>query len=104
MAKLISILILSSFNKKTRLNPSLRSPLCIDLSGFKENNFYRFYYEKTEIGYIYDPYTRICFSYFIDEGDDETLGIYGIRNWVESLPEKKISIASLANSYKIIGL
>ncbi len=93
-----------SYNKKTRLNPSLRSPLCIDLAGFKENNFYRFYYEKTGIEYIYDPSTRICFSYFIDEGDDETLDIYGIRNWVESLPEKKISIASLANSYKIIGL
>ncbi len=93
-----------SYNKKTRLNPSLRSPLCIDLTGFKESNFYRFYYEKTGIEYIYDPSTRICFSYFIDEGDDEALDIYGIRNWVESLPEKKISIASLANSYKIIGL
>lgn len=41
---------------------------------------------------------------FVDEGDDEVLDIYGIRNWVESLPEKNISIASLANSYNIIGL
>lgn len=93
-----------SYNKKTRLNPILRSPLCIDLTGFNEKNFYRFYYEKTNIQYIYDPHTRICFSYFVDEGDDEVLDIYGIRGWVESLPEKKISIASLANSYKIIGL
>ena len=54
--------------------------------------------------YIYDPSTRICFSYFVDEGDDEVLDIYGIRNWVESLPDKNISIASLANSYNIIGL
>ncbi|WP_281514781.1 hypothetical protein [Phocaeicola sartorii] len=103
-SKLFSSDIEISYNKKTRLNPVLRSPLCIDLAGFKEKNFYRFYYEKTGIEYIYDPSSRICFSYFIDEGDDEVLDIYGIRNWVESLPEKKISIASLANSYKIIGL
>lgn len=93
-----------SYNKRTKLNPKLRSPLCIDLAEFKEKNFYRFYYEKTGIEYIYDPSTRICFSYYIDEGDDEVLDIYGIRNWVESLPQKNISIASLANSYNIIGL
>lgn len=29
---------------------------------------------------------------------------YGIRDWVESLPEKSISMASIANSYRIIGL
>lgn len=93
-----------SYNKKKKLNPLFRSSLCIDLSGFNENNFYRFYNEKNSIEYIYDPSTRLCFSYYIDEGDDEILDIYGIRSWVESLPEKKISIASLANSYKIIGL
>lgn len=93
-----------SYNKRTRLNPNLRSPLCIDLAGFKERNFYKFYYEKTGIQYIYDPSTRICFSYFVDEGDDEVLDLYGIRGWVESLPDKNISIASLANSYNIIGL
>lgn len=93
-----------SYNKKTRLNPILRSPLCIDLTGFNEKKFYKFYYAKTSIEYIYDPSTRLCFSYFIDEGDDEVLDIYGIRDWVESLPVKNISIASLANSYKIIGL
>lgn len=103
-SKLFSSDIEISYNKKTRLSPVLRSPLCIDLTGFNEKNFYRFYYEKTGIEYIYDPSTRLCFSYFIDEGDDEVLDIYGIRNWVESLPEKNISIASLANSYKIIGL
>lgn len=103
-SKLFSSDIEISYNKKTRLNPILRSPLCIDLAGFNEKKFFRFYYEKTGIEYIYDPSTRLCFSYFIDEGDDEALDIYGIRNWVESLPVKNISIASLANSYKIIGL
>ena len=28
----------------------------------------------------------------------------GIRSWVESLPTKSISMATLANSYRIIGL
>lgn len=103
-SKLFSSDIKISYNKKTRLNPILRSPLCIELSGFKENKFFRFYYKKTGIEYIYDPSSRLCFSYFIDEGDDEVLDIYGIRNWVKSLPVKNISIASIANSYKIIGL
>lgn len=93
-----------SYNKSKRLNPNLRNPLCIDLKGFKEKNFYRYFYEKTSIQYIYDPSTRICFSYYVDEGDDEALDLYGIRSWVESLPVKNISIASLANSYNIIGL
>ncbi|WP_374690165.1 hypothetical protein [Bacteroides thetaiotaomicron] len=53
---------------------------------------------------MYDPATHLCLSYYINKGDDRILDIYGIRNWIESLPEKKISITTLANSYKIIGL
>lgn len=93
-----------SYNKETKLNPTLKSPLRIELTGFNERNFYRFYYEKTNIEYIYDPATHLCLSYYINKGDDRILDIYGIRNWIESLPEKKISITTLANSYKIIGL
>ena len=93
-----------SYNKETKLNPTLKSPLSIELTGFNERNFYRFYYEKTNIEYIYDPATHLCLSYYINKGDDRILDIYGIRNWIESLPEKKISITTLANSYKIIGL
>ena len=93
-----------SYNKDTKLNPTLKSPLSIELTGFNERNFYRFYYEKTNIEYIYDPATHLCLSYYINKGDDRILDIYGIRNWIESLPEKKISITTLANSYKIIGL
>ena len=93
-----------SYNKDTKLNPTLNSPLSIELTGFNERNFYRFYYEKTNIEYIYDPATHLCLSYYINKGDDRILDIYGIRNWIESLPEKKISITTLANSYKIIGL
>lgn len=43
-------------------------------------------------------------SIYMDAGDDGVLDIYGIRDWVESLPRKNTSIATLANSYKIIGL
>lgn len=93
-----------SYNKDTKLNPTLKSPLSIELTGFNERNFYRFYYEKTNIEYIYDPATHLCLSYYINKGGDRILDIYGIRNWIESLPEKKISITTLANSYKIIGL
>lgn len=103
-SKLFSSDIEISYNKDTKLNPTLKSPLSIELTGFNERNFYRFYYEKTNIEYIYDPATHLCLSYYINKGDDRILDIYGIRNWIESLPEKKISITTLANSYKIIGL
>lgn len=103
-SKLFSSDIEISYNKDTKLNPALKSPLCIELTGFNERNFYRFYNEKTNIEYIYDPATDLCLSYYINKGDDSILDIYGIRNWVESLPEKKISITTLVNSYKIIGL
>lgn len=103
-SKLFSSNIEISYNVKTRLNPILRSPLCIDLAGFNEKNFYRFYNIKTSMEYIYDPFTRLCFSYFVDDGDDGVLDVYGIRDWAELLPARNISIASLANSYQIIGL
>lgn len=103
-SKVFSSMIQISYNKKTRLNSAHRSPLCIELKGFKEGNFRRFFNENTGIEYIYDPSTRICLSYFIDEGDDSVLDVYGIRDWVESLPIRKISVAALANAYKIIGL
>lgn len=103
-SKVFSSMIQISYNKKTRLTPAHRNPLCIELKGFKEENFRHFFNEKTGMGYIYDPSTRICFSYFAGEEDDSVLDVYGIRDWVEALPVKKISVAALANVYKIIGL
>lgn len=103
-SKLFSSNIEISYNAKTKLNPILRSPLCIDLAGFNEKNFYKFYNAKTSMEYIYDPSTRLCFSYFVDDGDDGVLDVYGIRDWAESLPARNISMAFLANSYQIIGL
>lgn len=36
--------------------------------------------------------------------EDDIAEVYGISSWVDSLPEKKISIGTLANYYTIIGL
>lgn len=93
-----------SYNKKTRLNPILRTPLCVVIKSFNKGDFCRYYYSKTGVMYIYNPKTHIAFSCYVDEDDDEVLDVYGIREWVEELPEKKTSIASLANHYYIIGL
>lgn len=55
--------------------------------------------------YIYDTTRRIAFSHLTDTIDEDwILDDYGIRDWIESLPVKSISMATLANSYKIIGL
>lgn len=102
--KLFSSDIEISYNNTTKLNSSLKSPLCIELTGFNENNFYRYYYEKTGVEYIYDPSAHICLSYYVNNRNDVIPEIYGIRNWIESLPRKEISITSLISSYKIIGL
>jgi hypothetical protein len=48
--------------------------------------------------------THIAFSFYVDDDDDEVLDVYGIRDWVENLPEKRVTISSLANHYNIIGL
>lgn len=92
------------YNKKARINPMLRNPLCIVINDFNKSDFYQYYYAKTGIQYIYNPKTHIAFSFYVDEDDDEVLDVYGIRDWVENLPEKRVTISSLANHYNIIGL
>ena len=92
-------------NTVTRINPHLRSTLTINMGEVVEDNFYRFMNPMTNIEYIYDSVNKIAFSHLIDRGyDDWILDDYVIRDWVESIPEKRVSITSLANSYKIIGL
>lgn len=93
-----------SHNAKKRINPQMRSPLCIVLEKFNEIGFYKYYNEETNIKYLYDPATKICFSFFADDGDESLLEVYGLSSWGANLPEKKISMATLANLYTIIGL
>lgn len=93
-----------SLNSKKRINPQLRSPLCIVLENFNPKGFYKYYHEKTNIEYLYDPKSKLCFSFFADEGDESLLEVYGLSSWAFNLEEKQISIATLANLYTIIGL
>ena len=91
-------------NATTKLHPALRTPLCISLNEVNETTMYRYKNPNTGIEYIYDTRKRIAFSHFTSIIDgDWILDEYGIRDWVESLTVKKISMASLA-AYKIIGL
>ena len=92
-------------NAGTKINPSMRNPLCITLDGFNETRMYRYKNPKTGIEYIYDTSKRIAFSHLTDKIDEDwILDDYGIRDWIESLPVRSISMATLANSYRIIGL
>lgn len=89
----------------TKLNPVMRTPLCISLKEFSETAMFRYTNPKTGIEYIYDTKNRFAFSHLTDQLDgDWILDDYGIRDWIESLPTKSISMATLANSYMIIGL
>lgn len=92
-------------NVGTKLNPAMRNPLCINLKEFNETTMYRYTNPKTGMEYIYDTEKRMAFSHLTDKIDgDWILDAYGIRDWIESLPVKSISMATIANSYTIIGL
>ena len=93
-----------SYNTTKRLNPMFRSPLCIVLENFNENGFYKYYNETTNMEYLYDPTTKLCFSFLADDGDESMLEVNGLSTWVSNLTEKRISMATLANLYTIIGL
>lgn len=93
-----------SYNTTKRLNPMFRSPLCIVLENFNENGFYKYYNETTNMEYLYDPTTKLCFSFLADDGDESMLEVYGLSTWVSNLTGKRISMATLANLYTIIGL
>lgn len=93
-----------SYNTTKRLNPLLRSPLCIVMENFNERGFYKYYNETTNMEYLYNPTTKLCFSFLADDGDESLLEIYGLSTWAFYLTEKRISMATLANLYTIIGL
>ena len=93
-----------SYNTTKRLNPMFRSPLCIVLENFNENGFYKYYNETTNMEYLYDPTTKLCFSFLADDGDESMLEVYGLSTRVSNLTEKRISMATLANLYTIIVL
>lgn len=93
-----------STNYNTTYNPNVRKPLCVRMNGFNEDNMYLYEDTNSNMRYIYDPTNKIALSYLYDEDyEDYVLDYYGIREWVESLPKRKISMMILQN-YTIIGL
>ena len=91
-------------NYTTTYNPNVRKPLCVRLNGFNEDKMYLYEDINSQMRYIYDPVNKIALSYLYDEEyEDYVLDYYGIRDWVESLPKRKISMMMLQN-YTIIGL
>lgn len=91
-------------NYSTTYDSDVRKPLCLRLDGFNENSMSLYIDSKTNMRYIYDSQHKIALSYIDDEEEgDYVLDNYGIRSWVESLPQKNISMMILQN-YTIIGL
>lgn len=92
-------------NSATRLNPNMGKPLCFVFNQFDESRMRTYTNPKTGMQYVYDTKKKVAFCHFTDDIDgDWILDEYGIRDWVESLPTKTIAMATLANSYRIIGL
>lgn len=91
-------------NYSTTYNPDVRKPLCVRMDGFDEDKMALYEDQNSRMRYIYDSSKKIAFSYLYDEEyEDYVLDYYGIRNWVESLPKRSISMMILQN-YTIIGL
>ena len=89
-------------NSNKTLNPIIRIPFNINLPGLSESKMYKFKNLNTNIWYIYDPVKRYAYSFYdIDGFIPET---YGMNSWINTVPEKSISMTTLSQFYKIIGL
>ncbi len=88
-------------NPNLRVMPLLRVPLCIELGEIDESRMCKFFNEENNMWYIYDPVALTAYSFYLD---DFVLDMYGMREWVESLPTKSISMVNLYMRYTIIGL
>lgn len=75
---------------------------------FDSKKLYKYRNPKTGVWYIYDAETRSALSYYdsLDDDDDDTFvtDMYCITDWVNSLPERRISMQELSMYYNIIGL
>ena len=73
----------------------------ISLDEIDESRMCKFFNEENNMWYIYDPVALTAYSFYLD---DFVLDMYGMREWVESLPTKSISMVNLYMRYTIIGL
>lgn len=86
------------------VNPMLDMPICFDFRNSNEKDMAKFVNKNTNIMYVYDSKRKIALSIYIDRlSGDYLLDTYGIRNWVKSLPDKGISMGTIAD-YTLIGL
>ena len=97
--------VLKFKNLMARKRSSNVGAMAVGVSDVDESEMLVHSNPRSGIHYIYDKTNKIAFSYLVDTIDEDwILDDYGIRDWVESLPTKSISLATIANSYKIIGL
>lgn len=92
-------LIKSDANKT--ILPLIRVPLSVNLKNVQEDRMYKFYNEESDMWYIYDTVGLSAYSFYLD---DYILEVYGMKQWVDSLQEKPISMTNLYQRYTIIGL
>lgn len=72
---------------------------------FFSDKIFKFKNPYSNIYYIYDTNSKVAFSYYEDDDDENYItDLYGITDWVDGLIEKKVSMSALINNYKIIGL
>lgn len=86
------------------LYPYLRTTLCSNaVVNFPQ--MCRYKNPLNNVVYIYDPKSKVAFSFYQgDEGDENQGEVYGILDFVSGLPEKKISILNLLQNYRVLGL
>ncbi len=88
-------------NFSKTITPILRIPLNVDISQLDESRLCKFRNPDTEMWYIYDSVSKVAYSYYFDE---YILEMYGMLDWINSIPEKNISMTSLQQLYRIEGL
>ncbi len=98
-----------NYNRVLERDEFMNQGLYIRLNfSFDNEKVYKYKNPKTNVWYIYDPEGRAALSYYDDPNDDDDdtyiTDMYGITDWVESLKEKKISMKTIATTYRIIGL
>lgn len=88
-------------NGNTIITPQVRTPLSIKFKAIQENRMYKFTNENSDMYYIYDPVGLCAYAYYLD---DYVLDMYGMRDWIDTVPSKSISMRNLFQRYTIIGL
>lgn len=83
------------------VTPIIRVPLSIELKEIQESRMCKFKNADTNMWYIYDPVGLCAYSFYLD---DYILDVYGMKNWINTVPVQPISMTSLYQRYTIIGL